>query len=321
MSNSGSIKIKTLLFSIFIILILSGIVYYNKDNYKNAYENLLVVVGINGPCKKPIEYSLGTFDSEFDISKQQFLSIAEQSAKLWNNAVNKELFKYSDSSDFKINLIYDNRQKATTDMQQIGNSIDTNKNSYETVKMQYQVLGNTYNNKKIALENLISKYNSDKSEYENMVSSFNNRENTSNARYETIEVKRKNLNDEVKIINQSSDSLNILAYELNSKAKQLNLLASNINDNVSTYNNIGISTGLEFEEGEYQRDNSGERINIYQYGDHDKLLRVISHEFGHALGLDHLDNPKSVMYTLNIDSSITLSSEDISAVKNICGIK
>lgn len=52
---------------------------------------------------------------------------------------------------------------------------------------------------------------------------------------------------------------------------------------------------------------------------HDSRLRVMIHEFGHALGLDHSNNSRSVMYPAK--GSKTIQPEDIQTLKNLYGWK
>jgi len=44
------------------------------------------------------------------------------------------------------------------------------------------------------------------------------------------------------------------------------------------------------------RDASGERVDIYEFSDKEKLIRVIAHEARHSLGLGHNDNPQVYYY-------------------------
>ena len=50
---------------------------------------------------------------------------------------------------------------------------------------------------------------------------------------------------------------------------------------------------------------------------HDARLRVLIHEFGHALGLDHTSNPKSVMYPSK--GSKTITPDDIRTLQYLYG--
>lgn len=63
----------------------------------------------------------------------------------------------------------------------------------------------------------------------------------------------------------------------------MNQLIVILNLNVNQFNTVSHSNGEEFEEGEYVRDISGERINIYEFDGEKKLIRVLTHELGHAL--------------------------------------
>jgi predicted Zn-dependent protease len=65
------------------------------------------------------------------------------------------------------------------------------------------------------------------------------------------------------------------------------------------------------------------KINIYQFDDIERLTLVLAHEFGHALGLTHVGNPKSVMYYLTDRQdtrNLKLSEEDIRAFQYRCNL-
>jgi predicted Zn-dependent protease len=94
--------------------------------------------------------------------------------------------------------------------------------------------------------------------------------------------------------------------------------ARKINANVSTYNK---GAGTDFEQGEYKKDASGATIVINEYKTTADLTRVLTHEFGHALGLEHVENPASIMFSYNVGSGLALSDEDIGELKAVCRIK
>src|SRR5436190_875481 len=72
------------------------------------------------PCRQPIAYSLGQFDTKFGISKTDFLSAVATAEAIWEKPIGKELFNYTPDGALKINLIYDARQDATTKLKSMG---------------------------------------------------------------------------------------------------------------------------------------------------------------------------------------------------------
>lgn len=302
---------------IFLIIILIG-VYTYRDKIESVWTRSF---NYYFPCKTVIAYSLGDFDTRFGISKENFLDALRQAEKIWETPINKELFKYEEDGDLKINLIYDKRQETTVQLKNMGIVVENDRTSYDSLKVKYDILVASYNKEKVYLDSKISEFERRRLAYEREVEQVNSKGGANKTTFNRLNVEKEYLSSQVSIISELEKNLNISIENLNALSSTLNDLARRLNLNVDRYKTIGDNLGDEFDEGVYRSDSDGHEIDIYQFENKNKLIRVLAHELGHALGLDHNDDSKAIMYRLNIGTNEKLTNTDISELKTLCGIE
>jgi predicted Zn-dependent protease len=272
-----------------------------------------------------LDYSLGEADSRFGISDTELQSAVAEAIAIWEQALNKKLFNQIAEGGLQINLSYDYRQEATDKLKTLGLSINDDQASYDTLKQSYEASAVKYEQQKKELDNLIKVYNLQKASYESSVNAVNNRGGANNKEARDLREGLQSLNNLATAIQQKQSQFNQTVDELNALATVTNKLIKDLNLTVDNYNQIGESVGSqvtgEFQEGLYISGSEGEEIVIYQFDDHQALVEVLAHELGHALGLEHLDNPQAIMYRLNESGNATITSDDINALKKVCQMK
>lgn len=291
-----------------------------------VYQDVLANVWIQSyhkyfPCKTPISYSIGDFDTRFGISKQDFLATLQDAEEIWEKSIGRDLFKYKEDGGLKVNLIYDDRQKTTTELKKIESSVENTRENYDALKVEYDRLVSAYEIEKRQYEIRLSAFETKKDAYDAEVAKVNSKGGGNKETVARLNAEKNSLIYEMNSLNSMQAELNADVKKINSLSETLNSLVKTLNLNVKKFNTVGSSLGEEFEEGVYVSDVEGRRIDIYQFENRTKLLRLMAHELGHALGLDHNDDSKAIMYRLNNGYNEKLTATDLKDLKLLCKIQ
>ncbi len=266
-------------------------------------------------CPVPVLYRVGSVDERFSVSVDDLRAIAAEAEAIWEGATGRDLFTYDTDTSFTINLIYDERQQRTRTEEEWRTRLDAEEAAYEAALVEIKALAARYESEEASYKTKRTEYETALDEYNAEVEEYNEEGGAPPEVYERLQSEAASLGRTLRELNALEVTLNALATELNAKGEAGNAQIAAYNKEVEEYNAI-FGTLETFTQGDYER----ERINIYKFSDIDELRRVIVHEFGHALGIGHVEDESSVMYYLMTEqNSAQLSRADTAAFTTQCG--
>lgn len=278
--------IKLLIFLGAVLLALHFFFNVNLDDFKR-----ITKLPTKSVCDDPVTYKIGTIDPRFNINEDFIKEKLEEAEKIWELAYGKDLFTYDPDSKLEINFIYDERQENL-------DAIVNNETSIVNATASVEEQNTAYEQKVEELEKQIEDLNK-------QIDYWNSKGGAPEAEFNYLTKMQEDLNKKVEELNTYADNLNKVVNEVNKNINSFNKTVSKFNDMIIERPEVGIYTSGE------------EKIDIYFFSDDTNLVNTLAHEFGHSLGLGHIEVKGAIMNPI-MSENTKLSDADIELLRNYC---
>ncbi|MEX0933316.1 MAG: matrixin family metalloprotease [Candidatus Paceibacterota bacterium] len=269
-------------------------------------------------CVAPIYYSIGEFDSRFEITREEFLAVLGDAEQVWEENAGKELFIYREDAHFRVNLIFDERQEKTELVLATEEELNIEQAGYSEADTVYRNALYRYEAAARDLEIAFNKYEVASSAYSRAVSKWNASSKQDRDEYTRLERERLELEEMFESLQVQQRAVESIYKELQEALEYRNALVAEYNKSVNSFNEE-FAGGQSFDQGDYTRG----QINIYQFQSEDDLRLVLAHEFGHALGIGHVEDEKAIMHYLLGEQSknpLELTPDDAGGFSTRCSL-
>lgn len=267
------------------------------------------------PCDEPLKYTLGNIDARFEISQTEVLEALQEAENVWEQSSGKNLFEYDKTEGLPVQFIYDERQQKTQAGQDLqerlkGLQVEESEEAVKSKLAQYEQVKKEYESAKASYEQAAKNYNE-------KVDRINERGGATSEERKELEKDYKDLQSQFQNLEKLRKQVNSLVAATNQEITENHTLVDKYNQEITTFQERYGGEGEVFDQGVY----TGRDISIYQYDDHARLVLVLAHEMGHALGIEHVAESDALMYYLMRDQDITklrLAKADQEALAAVC---
>lgn len=242
--------------------------------------------------KKTLHYRIAEIDPRFHLTQQQVLELTQQAAKIWEHETGQQNFIYDPDAEFSIQLIFDERQQRSSNRMQSLQQLQQDQQHWHEQNQQLQQIKADIEQSSALIARKQAQLNLQFQQYHQEVQHFNQQRSSSKVladqlaqRQAALQQQSLALQQEIQQHNERARLLNQDIQALNQRHQQLSTLASQFNQ---------MFQPRLFHKGHF----NGKQIIIYEFSSAHDLRLTLAHEFGHALGLAHTDDPTSLMYPI-----------------------
>lgn len=260
------------------------------------------------PFDTRVRYRIGSVDSRFGISPSEVKALSHEAVNIWHDGTGEEWFVYDDDARLVINLIYDERQAESDARKTLQDNINTMVQSHHQHSKELQTTRDKLDEEFGRLHSELAVWQANYHEVARRLNSTN-----SPTEHDRLLAQHRDLLAQKQALEQKITTYERNQANFNHSVNHFNQKTDHMNSAIETANRR--FTARQFHKGVF----NGKQIDIYEFSSIDDLRLTLAHELGHALGIDHNDDPTALMYPYAKQQDLTnfkLKPADIELLNN-----
>ena len=277
---------------LFAILLIYQNIQHPHTRHNTALDRL------QHPLDTRLRYRIAELDPRFGLSQADLLRISQEATDIWKHGTGQDYFVYDPKAKLAIHLIYDQRQEESNQRRQQLSEIEQRQQYWNEQSQQVQMLKQQIDDKNSQLAAKKMQFEQQLAQYNQQVQQINQSGGLHPSQHEVFAAKKQDIQQHMWNLEHEIAQFNKQINQLNQQVDALNQLNQDIDVSIQQYN-IRFQPRL-FDKGSFD----GRAIRIYEFQSEDDLRLTLAHEFGHALGLQHHNDPHALMYPMLKDQQL-----------------
>lgn len=258
-------------------------------------------------CDQVVSYRLDSIDPAFGLGTEQALTLINDAAARWNQALGKEVLRYDPQAGFPIRFVFDARQQQQLEQMLLERNLDRYDDRIRDQQQDFARQLAEFQQQKAAFEQ-------EDQQLAAAIAAFNLQAQQADPGAAALLGKQQaELLSRQKQHALEAEQLDAVSEKLQDRQQLLNNLINDRNALLPSQQASGLA-----EVGLLEQQGAQRTMTIFAYKDAHHLTLTLLHEFGHALGIDHLPSQDSIMHHQLNGAQQGISGADIQAWQQRC---